>query len=81
MNDSALIEQVRELMAETFGIDEDEITEDASQETLSKWTSMQHMTLLASLEEQFGLTLSMDEMTSMTSLPKIVAVLKKHGAN
>jgi acyl carrier protein len=39
------------------------------------------MTLLMAIEEQFEVSLSMDEMTSMTSLSEIVAVLERHGVN
>jgi acyl carrier protein len=77
--DASLRDKVRELVATTFLMDPDELPHDASQETCERWTSLYHMTLLVVLEEQFGVTLSMDEMTSMTSVPKIVDVLKSHG--
>lgn len=77
-NTTELTEQVREALAEVFGIDESEIADDISQSNYSRWTSLSHMTLLATLEEKFDLTFSMDEMSAMTSLPKIMAVLKQH---
>jgi acetyltransferase-like isoleucine patch superfamily enzyme/acyl carrier protein len=73
-----LIEQVREIMANTFGVDESDLPEDVSQETFERWTSLYHMTLLMALEEHFGVNLSMQEMTSMTNLAKIVNVLNQH---
>jgi len=38
------------------------------------------MMLLVVLEEQFEVSLSMDDMTSMTSLAEVVAVLDRYGA-
>ena len=70
-----LIERVRTVMANTFGVDEDEIVDDTSQQTFARWTSVFHMILLVALEEEFGTTFSMDEMTSMTSLRQIMSVL------
>ena len=70
-----LIERVRTVMANTFGVVEDEIVDDTSQQTFARWTSVFHMILLVALEEEFGTTFSMDEMTSMTSLRQIVSVL------
>jgi acyl carrier protein len=79
--DAALRDRVRELMANTFVMDAAELPDDASQATCGRWTSLYHMMLLVVLEEDFGVSFSMDEMTSMTSLPRIVDVLKAHGAS
>jgi len=75
---SSLNEQVREIMANTFGVDENELADDLSQENYSRWTSLYQMTIMAALEDHFNLAFSMDEMLAMTSLPKILEVLKKH---
>ncbi len=79
-NNAALMEQVREIMATTFGVEESEMPTDVSQQNFARWTSLNHMTLVVALEERFGITLSMNEMTSMTTLPKILEVLTHHGA-
>jgi acyl carrier protein len=75
---SALIEQVREIMAATFGLDEGDLPDDVSQQTCRRWSSLQHMTLMVALEEQFNVRLAMAEMAEMKSLPVIVATLEKH---
>ncbi len=79
MIDTHLKEQVREIMANTFGVDENELPDDLSQENYSRWTSLYQMTIMASLEDHFNLIFSMDEMLAMTNLPKILDVLKKRG--
>lgn len=66
-------------MAETLGVDESEIPDDAKQEDFSPWTSLAQLTLLVALEEEFGLNFSISEMTVMNSLPAIVNVLNSHG--
>ncbi|MBV9544967.1 MAG: acyl carrier protein [Chloroflexi bacterium] len=80
-NDAELRDRVRELLATTFVMDPSELPDDVSQQTCARWTSLYHMMLLMVLEEQFGVTFEMEEMTSMTSLPRIIAVLKEHGVN
>jgi acyl carrier protein len=77
MSDETLIEQVREVMADTFGIDESDLPENPGQTTYPRWSSILHMVLIVSFEEHFGLTFSMDEMTSMTSLDRVVDILKQ----
>lgn len=76
MHDETLDGQVRELMADTFGIEESDLPEMPSQATFARWTSVLHMVLLVALEQHFGIRLSMDEMSSMTSLDRILTVLR-----
>jgi len=78
--DGDLRDRVRELMATTFLMDSSELTDDVDQKSCARWTSLYHMMLLVVLEEEFGIEFAMDEMTSMTSLPNIIAALKKHRA-
>lgn len=73
-----LPEQVRELMATTFGMDELDVPADVHQGTLQNWTSLNHMLLLAALESHFDVRFSMDEITSLTSLERIVGSLREH---
>ena len=76
-NDLDLTARVREIMADTFGMDEDELPDDVSQQSCRRWTSLQHMTLMVALEEEFSTRLSMADMASMKSLPQIVARLRQ----
>ena len=77
MHDQTLAEQVRQIMAETFAIDESDLPTSPSQANFARWTSILHMVLLVALEEHFEIMFSMDEMTSMTSLSRIVDVLNE----
>jgi acyl carrier protein len=79
-SDYVLTDQVREIMAETFALDQCELPDDISQQTCRRWTSLQHMTLMVALEEQFGVRLSMADMAAMKSLPQIVATLGARAA-
>jgi acyl carrier protein len=76
MDGDSVIRQVRQIMAETFGIDEDDLPDEPTQAALARWTSLLHMVLLVALEEHFGVSFSMHEMTSTTSLDEIVEVLR-----
>ena len=80
MKHDTLAGEVRQIMADTFSEDEADLPADISQATFARWTSILHMVLLVALEEQFGVTFSMDEMTSMTSLDRIVDVLQRKQA-
>lgn len=75
---SVSTDQIREIMAETFALDESELPDDVSQQSCRRWTSLQHMTLMVALEEQFGVRLSMADMAAMKSMPQIVATLTRY---
>jgi acyl carrier protein len=79
-DEQELIEQVRETMADVFGLDETDLPADPSQATLSAWTSLKHMLLMVGLEERFGVELSMDEMLAMKSQADIVRILHSRAA-
>ncbi len=70
-----LEERVREVVAETFDLDPEDIGPDASAQTLAAWTSLAHLRLMTNVEQAFGLRLTMDEMTAMTNVPAIVQAL------
>ena len=46
---------------------------------MPKWDLLQHVALVAAIEEQFGITLSMDEMVEIRSVKDICNILDRHG--
>jgi len=73
-----LTDRVREIIASTFALDQADLPDDVSQQTCRRWTSLQHLTLMVALEEQFGIRLSMADMAVMKSLPQIVTTLRAY---
>ena len=70
--------RLKELTAETLGVDADEIDDASSSATLPEWTSFNHLTLISAVEETFGLTLSMEEMTAIKSYADLAATVGRH---
>lgn len=79
-NTIELTDWVRDQMITVFGVESAELPDDAAQKNCPRWTSLNHITLLASIEEQLDLSFSMNEIMEMTNLPSIVAVLKHYDA-
>jgi acyl carrier protein len=71
-------EKLKEVIADTFDIDEDEITDETTSDTIEKWDSLNHLRLVTALEGEFGISLTMDEINTMVSYPKIVELVTKH---
>ena len=69
--------QLQTVTADALGVDPDEITDAASPQTLAAWTSFAHLTLLSAVEEAFGLTFSMDEMTGVHDYGELRALVAR----
>jgi acyl carrier protein len=76
-SDAALVAQVRTVIAESLDLDEDQLPDEPSQDTVARWSSLAHLVLVLNLEERFGVSFSMDEMVTLTSARRIVEVLSQ----
>jgi acyl carrier protein len=70
--------EIKGLFANVFKYD-GEITPATSRRDVPKWDSLQHLALVAAIEEQFDIALSMDEMVEMRSVKDISNILDRHG--
>jgi len=52
------------------------VSDQVDRESLAAWDSLGHIRLVSELEEVFKVTFTIDEIESMSSVAKIVAVLE-----
>jgi acyl carrier protein len=72
---------LRRLMADVFGVDVGQITEDASIDTIDAWDSVRHLNLVLALEERFAVTFTEQETVEILNYELIRAILKDHGVD
>ena len=72
-------QQLKNLVANVFEIEADDVNETTSQETLSNWDSIHHLSLIASLEESLGVFFTDEETVQLTSYNQIKTLLKEKG--
>ena len=80
MTDMAKSEQIRQIIADTLFMSLEEIGEDASQDTLRNWDSLQQLNLVLALEQTFNVRFKPEEFAVMTSVKKILEQLGLKGA-
>jgi acyl carrier protein len=68
-----------QILAKVFDLKIENITLDLQQANVNKWDSLTHMDLINSLENEFHITLSMEDIVEMTSVGNIISILKNHG--
>ena len=63
-----------------LGIDASQVTDELRYNTIPQWDSIAHMSVVAALEEAFGVMIDMDDVIDMSSVGKAREILRKHGA-
>jgi acyl carrier protein len=69
--------QIKQVMSSVFGIPADNISVDASPDTIDNWDSLKHMNLIVALEEEFNIEFDDEEMLDMVNYKIIVATLQE----
>jgi len=70
---------VEDVVARVFNLDVSEVTDQSSKETLVQWDSMGNLSLIASLEEEFNVSIAIADAMEMTSVKHIKRILKDYG--
>lgn len=70
---------LRQVIADVFGVPLDQITEDASIDSVDAWDSLKHLNLVLALEERFGVSFTEQETVEILNYELIRTVLAEHG--
>src|SRR5436305_9889671 len=71
-------QRVKSILADVFGLDPDAVGPDTSTDTVDEWDSLHHLTVVLSLEEDFGIQLDDEETVAVVTFPLIVAIVREH---
>jgi len=80
MNDIISSDRVIEAFARVLGIAPERVTDDLRYASIPEWDSIAHMSVVAALEEAFGVMIDMDDVIDMSSVGKAREILSKYGA-
>jgi acyl carrier protein len=78
INGTAVRPEIAGIFAEVFNFQGD-ITPQTSRADVPKWDSLRHIALVTAIEQNFSLSLSMDEMVEIRSVQDICNILDRHG--
>lgn len=74
-------EDIQQVLGEVFEADPQDFALATGPEDVPTWDSFNHLNLVVSLEERCGVSFSTDEIASMLSVAKIVALLRERGVD
>lgn len=73
--------KLKSILANTFALNINEISDDASPDTLPAWDSLNHLKLILAIESEFNISFTEEQSVEILSLPLIKEVLKEHHIN
>lgn len=68
---------IQQIMADVFNIPAEEITEESSQDTIEEWDSLKHLDLVVALEEEFNVSIPVEEIGTMVSFKLVSYIIKE----
>ena len=80
MTNDAILEKVRNIVAEVSEVEVARVSLQSSPDNLEEWDSLAQVNIVLSLEQEFGHQFSPDQIDSMVSVEKILEVLTAHAA-
>jgi acyl carrier protein len=70
-------ERIRNVMAVVFGIEVDQIKDNAEPGLIETWDSLRHMNLIVALEEEFEINFTDNEITELLNLELINSIISE----
>ncbi len=71
-------ERIKKTMSITFEIPVEEITEESTVHSISKWDSLNHMKLVIALEDEFKIKFDQEEMLTLINFRIISATISSY---
>lgn len=72
-------EKLKALFKDIFQVDEADFRDDLKPGTVKEWDSVSHLVLFTSLEDEFDIQIRSDELIELTTVGKILELLKSRG--
>jgi acyl carrier protein len=80
MDSAKLLDELRALFAEVFHVQPGEVSAETQFGELPPWDSMGHMDLMVALETKYGVEISAETISQLTSVAAIMEHIQaKHG--
>jgi acyl carrier protein len=70
-------EQIKQIMADIFGMDPASIDESTTQDRTPNWDSLNHINLIIAFEQEFQVTFSAEEIEMMISFTDVLETVEE----
>jgi len=73
-------ERLIQILSDALGIAPDALGNDPSMDTIAAWDSVAHLNIVMSIEQEFSVQFSPDELMELRSASALADALRKHNA-
>ncbi|MEU4238760.1 acyl carrier protein [Actinoplanes sp. NPDC026619] len=73
------LQKLREAFRTALDLPADAPVDDLQYQDNEKWDSLAHMSLIATLEDEFGVMIDTDDVINMSSFQEAIKILGKYG--
>ncbi len=74
-----LTDRLKSVFEKALGLEPERFSPALAPEDVANWDSIGHMNLVMNLEQEFGQRFEVDEIMEMTSVGKVLEILKAKG--
>lgn len=79
MNKNEIIPRLNEVFRDIFGEPSLSVNENTTSSDIEDWDSLEHINLIAAVENEFGLRFKMREVSGMKNVGEMIAIISERG--
>ena len=79
MDDKELKKRLTEVFRDVFDDDSIVITADTTADDIEDWDSIEHITLIGAVEDEFGMKFKMGEVSGMNNVGEMMKIIAARG--
>lgn len=72
------MDKLNQILSTVFKISLEETSKNFGMKDINNWDSLSHMNLIVTIEDEFNIQLTGDEIAEMTTFDKIREIVQKH---
>ncbi|WP_295211035.1 acyl carrier protein [Ruminococcus sp.] len=79
LNDKELLERLNDVFRDVFDDDDIVVDENTTADDIEDWDSIEHITLIGAVEDEFGMRFKMGEVSGMQDVGEMISIIKARG--
>ena len=79
MNNNEILLRLNEVFRDVFGDSSLNVNENTTSADIDDWDSLEHINLIAAVENEFGLRFKMREVSGMKNVGEMLAIIAERG--
>lgn len=79
MNNNEILPRLNEVFRDVFGDSSLSVNENTTSADIEDWDSLEHINLIAAVENEFGLRFKMREVSGIKNVGEMLAIIAERG--